>query len=185
MKILGIDPSLSNFGMVVMDLNLDTMKIGIDRLILVETSPSPKNKKVRKNSEDLERCRLLFGELSGALVGIDMVCCEIPVGSQSARAMASYGFCIGILSSIDAPLIQVTPSEVKMVATGDKNASKAEMIEWGTQKYPHPDWLRDKKKFLGKNEHLADAVAAVEAGLLTDQFKSARAILSWSNKKVA
>lgn len=103
------------------------------------------------------------------------MCVEIPVGSQSARSMASYGICIGVVASIDKPLIQVTPAEVKLVATGSKTASKDDMIKWATEMYPEGQWLTTNKKgvvsFVNKNEHMADAIAAMHAGVKTDQFK--------------
>lgn len=66
---------------------------------------------------------------------VNMVVVEVPVGSQSARSMASYGICIGILASITKPMIQVTPTEVKMATVGSKTASKQDMIDWATSAY--------------------------------------------------
>ena len=185
MKVLGIDPSLRNFGLAIATLDLKTMKYTVNSLALVETEADNKNKQVRKNSTDLERCRVIFREMTDALQGVELVFCEVPVGSQSARAMASYGFCLGLLASIQTPLIQVTPSEVKMAATGDKNATKDEMIQWAVGAHPDAGWLRRGKSLIGKNEHLADAVASIEAGLRSDQFKQARAIMSWTAEKAA
>ena len=125
---------------------------------------------------------MLYKALSTFLVAVDMVFVEIPVGSQSARSMASYGVCIGVLASINKPLIQVTPAEVKFIATGNKNASKAAMIDWVINKYPTADWFKKTRKevttFTAKNEHLADAVACIHAGVKTDEFMQARAILN-------
>lgn len=94
--------------------------------------------------------------------------------------MASYGICIGIISAIQLPLIQVTPAEVKMV-TGHKNATKAQMIDWAVTNYPHDQWLTQKRNgvvtYVGKNEHLADALAAVHAGIDTDQFQQAKSLM--------
>tara|TARA_R110000803_G_scaffold200892_2_gene265504 strand:- start:130 stop:675 length:546 start_codon:yes stop_codon:yes gene_type:complete len=180
MKILGIDPSLSNFGLARADYDPVTGVMTPESLTLVETKPQKKNKAVRKNSEDLERLHLIVPELEKALSGVSMVMVEMPVGSQSSRAMASYGFCLGILAWVKQPMIQVTPSEVKIIATNDKTASKQMMIDWATQKYPDLNWLERGGKFTGKNEHLADALAAIEAGINTDQFKSAMAIAKFA-----
>ncbi|GAL23016.1 hypothetical protein JCM19235_1317 [Vibrio maritimus] len=113
---------------------------------------------------------------------VNMVVVEVPVGSQSARSMASYGICIGILASITKPMIQVTPTEVKMATVGSKTASKQDMIDWATSAYPDADWLtvtrKGKKVITAKNEHLADSIAAVHAAILTDQFAGAIAILA-------
>jgi Holliday junction resolvasome RuvABC endonuclease subunit len=109
---------------------------------------------------------------------------EIPHGSQSARAMASYGFSIGILASCPIPLVQVQAAETKMAAVGTRTASKEEMIHWASQTYPNLPWKRYPKDvvFRGKvtrrageihedQEHLADALAVVHAGVKTDQFQ--------------
>lgn len=178
-KILGLDPSLSNFGIVGVSLDIDTLQLAVEKMDLVQTDPE-KDKKlkkvVRKNSEDLERGRVLHEGLHSNANGFQLAIAEVPVGSQSSRAMASYGVCIGILASCPVPLIQVTPTEVKVAATGIKTATKEEMIEWATEKYPDAPWLTmgkgDKKRYLGKNEHLADALAAIHAGIKTDEFKS-------------
>lgn len=189
MKILGIDASLSNFGFALTDVNMDTLKFEVEELLLIETKPGHQ-KKVRKNSDDLERCRKHVDAMRFMTSKAQMVCVEMPVGSQSARAMASYGACMGILAGCDLPMIQVTPYEVKLAAVGIKTASKEEMIAWAYNAYPGLNWLPGVKSgknaskhpgfIAGKNEHLADAIAAVEAGLKTDDFKSAMAILRYA-----
>lgn len=90
--------------------------------------------------------------------------------------MASYGMCIGVLGCISNSMIQVTPLEVKLAAVGSKTATKAEMIEWATNKYLSAKWLTTKRNgvisFTDKNEHLADALGAIHAGLKTQEFKT-------------
>ncbi|TSP14010.1 crossover junction endodeoxyribonuclease RuvC [Cupriavidus campinensis] len=180
-NIVGLDPSLQNFGVAHALLDTETMALLIGDLKLVHTEPEKKGKQVRKNSEDLERARLLYEGMTSATKGAAIAIAEVPVGSQSARAMASYGMCVGVLASCQIPLVQVTPSEVKLVATGYKNATKQEMIEWAMQKYPEAPWLRVKRGGVmvptNANEHLADAVAAIEAGIKTDQFKGFLALM--------
>lgn len=181
LRVAGLDPSMSNFGMVKGNLDLTTGVLSDLQLVLQSTSPDSSNKTVRKNSQDLTRARQVSAALVEFLNGVDMVFVEIPVGSQSARAMASYGICIGVLSHVSNPMIQVTPSEVKVAATGLKTASKQQMIDWATTRYSEADWITKKVKgittFTNANEHLADALAAIHAGVLTDEFKQARALL--------
>lgn len=186
MQIVGLDPSLSNFGVAKVTLDLDTLKFTVDELIVVKTEPE-KDKKarkvVRKNSEDLERAKLLY---KGAMDATDhawMAFAEVPVGSQSSRAMASYGVCLGVLAAValKLPMIQVTPTEVKVVATNCKTATKGEMIEAMMKKYPDAPWPMRKAGGVmvpnaGECEHLADAVAAIEAGMATDEFRNVMAV---------
>ena len=184
MRVAGLDPSLSNFGMVKGSLgfNQGFPVFDLEELLLQESKSDKANAKVvRKNSDDINRARSLHDAMQGFIQDVDLVIVEVPVGSQSARAMASYGICVGLLSSISQPLIQVTPSEVKLVAVGSKTASKAQMIDWATNLYPNANWLKHKQKgewVLGnKNEHLADALAAVHAGLATETFKQMTAFI--------
>ncbi len=182
LTVAGLDPSLRNFGMVKGVLNLMSGTFTISKMEIQETAADSRNKAVRKNTQDLHRARLITQAMNSFLIGVDMVFVEIPVGSQTARAMTSYGICIGVLSSVTCSMIQVTPSEVKVAATGNKVATKAEMITWATGRYPDADWLTKKQKgvlsFIDKNEHLADALAAIHAGVKTDEFNQARTMLN-------
>lgn len=184
MKVLGLDPSMSNFGMVLAELDISRGELDIQSMILSETK-STKQKQVRKNSDDLERARGIQNDLEPMLNEAQMVFVEVPHGSQSARAMASYGMCIGILSRIQQPLIQLTERELKLATVGSKTATKDEMIEWAVSQQPEADWMIRAGKLIKKNEHLADAYGAIVAGMQTDDFKSAMAILSWADKKQA
>lgn len=173
MIIAGLDPSLSNFGMA--KGKLENSYFTLDHLQLVSTEAATNKKQIRVNSDDLNRAKLLHSAMQQFLEGVDMVAIEIPVGSQSARAMASYGICVGIISSIKIPILQVTPTEVKLAATSNKNATKKEMIDWATETFPNADWLYKKQRgvrsLVDKNEHLADAVAAIKAAAMSDTFK--------------
>ena len=183
LKVAGLDPSLNNFGMVKGTLDLVSGSLELEELLLLETRPNNKDKKVvRKNSDDLIRTRLLMKGLTQFLDDVDLAFVEIPVGSQSARAMASYGMCLGVLGIITIPLIQVTAIEIKKTATGNKTASKQDMINWAQEAYPLAAWLTKKQHglttYTAKNEHLADALGAIYAGVLTDEFNIAKSFLT-------
>ena len=130
------------------------------------------------NSEDLARAELLHKGAIAACEDRWMAFVEVPHGSQSARAMASYGVCIGVLAGVATtlPVIQVTASEVKMIGAGVKSATKEEMIEAAMARYPDAPWPTKmvkgvKTPIAGKCEHMADAIFAIEAGLATDEFR--------------
>lgn len=133
-----------------------------------------------KDGKDLRRAQELVGAQLIAQQGRAIAIAEVPVGSQSARAMASYGICIGILASLRIPLIEVTPNEVKLAGAGVKNATKDEMIQWAMKEFPNANWLT--RRLHGEvvptdaNEHLADAVGAIKAGVQTQQFRQALAM---------
>ncbi|MCL2874707.1 MAG: hypothetical protein FWF12_00130 [Betaproteobacteria bacterium] len=182
MKIIGCDPSLRNFGIVTADLNIDTMEFKIQEMRLIESEDNAKKAKtVRKNSDDLRRARALHEGFVAACQGAGMAFIEVPVGSQSARAMASYGICIGVLAACPVPMIQLTPTEVKLAMTGEKTATKDEMIEAAVKAHPEAKWLTrklgGKLSLISSNEHLADATGAIMAGLKTDEFRAILATL--------
>jgi hypothetical protein len=174
-KVAGLDPSMRNFGMVKGELDIISSSFFPDEIELIKTNTGKDTKTVRKNSDDLRRASEMYTKMSTFLEDVSLVFVEIPVGSQSARAMASYGMCIGVLASIQGKgLIQVTPTEVKLAACNKKTATKKEMIAWATNKYPSINWFTRKlhgvQEITGANEHIADAIAAVHAGMKTNQF---------------
>ena len=179
-KVVGLDPALSNLGIAIARINIITMDVSIDELRLVQTD-GQSGKQVRKNSDDLRRARMLYEGMVAACEGVSFAIAEIPTGTQSARGAMSNGIALGVLAGCPVPIVQVQPTEVKMATVGAKTASKAEMIEWAMGKHPSANWIMRKLKGamvpINDNEHLADACAAIEAGIRTDQFKQATAML--------
>lgn len=171
LQIIGVDPSMSNLGVAHGTLDLGNLDWQVSSVELTETKKGT-DKTVRKSSDDYDRARQLYEALKGAEAGKAIAFVEMPIGSQSAAAMKSYGMCIQLIASMDIPVIQVSPNEVKKFATGDRMATKEEMIAWAHEKFPTINWLQRAGKLLNKNEHLADAVGAINAGLKSDDFKA-------------
>jgi Holliday junction resolvasome RuvABC endonuclease subunit len=177
-KVVGIDPSLSNFGLARLHLDLTAFKLKVHDLHLIETEKRA-SKTVRQNSDDLRRCQEIVREYHKLVLDWEpaAVFAEIPTGAQSARAMYAFGTVVGMLASCPIRPIQVQPFETKLATVGTKTASKEEMIEWAVETYPDAPWLRDERngknkgRILNSNEHLADAVAIAHAGIVTDQFQ--------------
>lgn len=177
-KVVGQDPSLRNWGLAVGHLDLNSKKLTIDFLDL--TNPVlPKGKQTRQNSSDLESAFQLYQGAVDASIGAHAVFVEVPVGSQSARAMASYGICVGVLGALRAngiPFFEVTPTEVKLASAGNKTASKQDMIKWAMASHPEANWPTYKQNGTvmvseAKAEHMADAIAAIYAGISSNAFK--------------
>lgn len=193
-RLVGMDPALSNLGIAIGTLDLDTMKIQVDELRLISTEGNA-GKTVRKNSDDLRRAKLLRAGMMGACEGASFAIAEIPTGTQSARGAMSNGIALGILAGCPIPLIEVVPNEVKLATVGDKKASKEQMIAWAAAKHPNANWNRYERdgfvkgkggKLLASwkagdlkndNEHLADACAVLEAGIRTNELKAAIALM--------
>jgi Holliday junction resolvasome RuvABC endonuclease subunit len=177
-KVVGMDPSLRNWGLAIGAYSLDLHELQIVKLAL--TNPVlPTGKQVRQNSSDLESGYQLYKGAMAAAEGAHAVFVEVPVGSQSARAMASYGICVGVLGALRAngiPFFEVTPTEVKLASAGKKTATKLEMIDWAMKKHPEGQWPMYKKNGQvlvseAQAEHMADAVASIYAGIKCTPFQ--------------
>lgn len=177
-KVVGQDPSLRNWGLAIGYLDLDSRTLTVE-LLDVTNPVLPTGKQVRQNSSDLESAFQLYKAAVDAAKGAHAVFVEVPVGSQSARAMASYGICVGVLGALRAngiPFFEVTPTEVKLAAVGNKTATKQDMIKWAMATHPEANWPTYKQngKALvseAKAEHMADAVAAIYAGITGNAFQ--------------
>lgn len=175
-KVVGFDPSLRNWGISKGILSPDGLQIQEVDLINPALSTG---KQVRQNSLDLESAKQLCAGALAAAKDADAIFVEVPVGSQSARAMASYGICVGILGALRAtgiPFFEVSPNEVKLSTVGKKTATKQEMIEWAMNAHPEANWptynrLGKLQVSEAKAEHMADATAAIYAGIATNEFQ--------------
>jgi Holliday junction resolvasome RuvABC endonuclease subunit len=178
LQVVGLDPSLRNWGIAVGTYDTGTNKLTIKRLDVINPVLST-GKKVRQNSLDLESAYQLYKGATAAAKDAHAVFVEVPVGSQSARAMASYGICVGVLGAIRGegmPFFEVTPTEVKLAGFGTKTATKQEMIKWAMEKHPEANWPTYKQNGAllvseAKAEHQADAIAAIYAGIACVSFQ--------------
>jgi Holliday junction resolvasome RuvABC endonuclease subunit len=176
--VAGIDPSLNNTGLAKGYYDTETKAITITAIKLVETENFA-GKTVRKNSDDLRRAVQIIEGIHGFTAGVGVTFAEVPSGAQSARGALSNGICLGVLASVGlnpggnvGRLIQVLPHEVKLASVGVKNAAKHEVIEWAMENYPDLPWEMWRGKPKDKNEHCADAIAAIWAGCKTDEFRN-------------
>lgn len=178
-KVLGMDPSLRNWGLAEAELDLTTGVMDTPILSLIETK-DPQGKQVRQNSKDLHLAEQLATAAIAAARRAKVIFVETPHGSQSARAMASYGICVGVLGTIRAEgiqLIEVTALEVKLAFVNNKEATKSDMIAQALRLYPNANFFRQAGKITAKNEHVADAIAAIHAGVRTPVFQNLMRLL--------
>ena len=172
--VVGFDPSLRNWGIAESFLDLETGYLDVPVFTLVQTV-DPTGKQVRQNSTDLSLAMQLATVTIPIAKKAKAIFVEVPVGSQTARAMTSYGICVGVLGAIQSlgiPLIEVTPTEVKVAFTGNKTATKEDMIAKAVELYPTANFPNVKGRVTGKAEHVADATAAIHAGVLTPMFQN-------------
>ena len=178
--VVGFDPSLTHWGRAKVNLDLDTGHVNSPELDVFMPTVK-KTKQVRVNSTDLAKAEQLFSQAYAACKDAKAVFVELPVGSQSARAMASYGICVGVTASLRAlgvPIIEVTALDSKECLTGNRKASKEEMIQAAIEQYPEANWPTLKGEVIAsKAEHMADAIAAIHSGVQTDTFKQLMRLL--------
>lgn len=179
LKIAGLDPSMSNWGVCIGTLDAITGEFEVDSVHVVHPNKFKSEKKMRQNSKDVLLAQDLYKSNMSLLKDVDILFAELPIGSQSARAMASYGICLGIIGALNENLtevIQVTPQAVKKVV-GNDNPSKLEMIEWAMDQHPEIEFPVYRKNGIwyvsaAKAEHMADALVSIYAGANTPQFKT-------------
>jgi Holliday junction resolvasome RuvABC endonuclease subunit len=190
LNVVGQDPSLRHWGIAqgvydTVTRILTIQNVSVTEPVLVKT------KQVRQNSLDLEAAKQLCEGALAAAKTAQVTFVEVPVGSQTARAMASYGICVGVLGALRAtgiPIFEVSPTEVKQAGAGKATASKSEMIDWAIAKHPEANWPRYKQKgdvlvCNAKAEHQADAIAAIYAGLASNSFKQLLPLLEVAHGK--
>lgn len=179
--VVSFDPSMSHFGIAKATVDLETSEVVVQELKLVNTAPEDKRVMV-KSSDDLRRARECQVAMEEACEGRAFAFAEIPFmhATMYPSAILNTGIVIGILSSCPLPIIQVQPQAVKLATVGTRQAAKEEMIAWAVAKHPTAPWITVKRKGAmvptAANEHLADAVAAIYAGLHTDQFKQVQGL---------
>lgn len=180
--VVGFDPSMTAWGIAESELDLTTGYLDTPRLRVLEPE-KPTRKQVRQNSIDLEVAEQLSKPVWAAAMKAKVIFAEVPVGSQSARAMCSYGMCVGILGSLRSAgfqIIEVTADEVKLALSGRKAATKKDMIDAGVGLYPDANWPRAERDSVKRKkgeitdvaEHVADAIGAIHAGVNTPVFKN-------------
>lgn len=184
-RVVGFDPSLNNWGIATGSYDTVTGIVAITSLAVTQPEV-PSGKRVRQNSKDIAVANQLATAAMLAAEYAEAIFVEVPVGSQTARAMASYGVCVGILGALRAdhvPFYEVNPIEVKLISVGSKTATKNQMIDWATEKHPYAPWPRriingQKSLITSKAEHMADAIAAIYAGIATAEFQQMLRILN-------
>ena len=194
-KVVGIDLALRNMGLCFAEVDLDDpenyhvydLKLAqtedgkITKLVKGKDGKIKKKKVMPKGtsvgSDDVRRARILSKAMMEATKDADVVIAEVPIGSQSARAMASYGISVALLGSVPVPLVEVSPSDAKLAGCNESTATKQEMIDAAVALFPDAPWIRSKTKrggiypIVGDNEHLADACFIIRAGLRTEAFR--------------
>lgn len=190
LKVIGLDPSLRNWGIALGAYDTEAKQLTIERIEVIQPV-LPTGKQVRQNSLDLEAAKQLYTGVNAYVQNAHAIFVEVPVGSQSARAMCSYGVCVGALGALRAngiPFFEVTATEVKLAGAGRRTATKQQMIQWAMAKHPEANWPMYKQNGAlmvseAKAEHQADALGAIYAGMASNSFKQLLPFLTSSENQ--
>lgn len=187
MIIVGMDPSLSNWGIVRTEISKDREIQLLEATVIHTTNLKrklPKNKikipdklraevkannEIYKNVEMLNRGRHLCREAFAFIKQADFIFVELPVAGQSAVSCVNYGMCVGLFSAIaeiGIPYEVIRNNEIKkMAGYGEKKIRAVEKDE--IVDYIHNLGFSELfSKFKNaEHEHLADALMAVLVGV--------------------
>lgn len=177
---MGLDGSLQNFGMAIGVIDIGTKElVSVEGLVLSKTVKST-DKKLKRADDDFDRLRHHWLNIETLIASYKPyhVFGEIPSGAQDARAAFAFGGVTAMLAglSLNNKVTTVTPAEVKLAATGWKHADKEDVIAAVFARFPDANWIlsgklnamcieKDGKYLTNANEHLADAVGTILAGL--------------------
>ena len=186
--ILGIDPGLRSTGFAAAEV--DKYAGAIVRVLqigTIKTEPYAA-RTVRKTSDHLRRAR----EQASAILNliqrhdVSVIAFELSTVTPYTHPTFSFGVMTGIVATLERPIIQVLPHEVKLAASGNSRATKRDIIAWALAKTEGDNlsWPTSARanslrlSYLGRNvttaaEHPADALAAIEAALATEEFRVA------------
>lgn len=194
-RALGIDTGFANAGFCLANIDMDSDLITPFDIQLVQTTKIKKvdidalpfellvkdNKKGLQSYDDFIRIRKVVKKLRELEKGVDVVMTEMPsTGAINHNAAKALAYALAIMAFPEKPVIQIQPRQVKLNFLGDENATKREMIVEAHRRHPDLQWLGDKRGLFDKNEHMADAIAVLYAGIQTEQFE--RYLLKEVNK---
>jgi crossover junction endodeoxyribonuclease RuvC len=177
--ILGVDPGFAKIGWTIARLSatgVEPVAMG-----LITTKKSDKKLKVLASDDNVRRAREIVVALDSVLVEYNVyaICAESKSFPRNASAAAKVAICWGILVktavSLDVPLIQARPQEIKQKLCGKANASKKEIQAACDQLYGI-DTLQPLVEGVTRSnlEHPYDALATVIACSDSEVLRLAR-----------
>lgn len=179
LKIVGMDPSLRNWGLAIGELSLPDLELKITKVLTIHPDKFEKTKGGRKSTSDIFTAQSLFNNLVDHVVDADIVIAETPIGGRDAKAAFGYAVCVTLVGMLNLCLknkvLEVSPFDVKNVVK--KNATKLEMIDWAVAQHFEVPWkyrtVKGANKLVLKDaEHVADAIASIYASASKPDFKN-------------
>lgn len=169
MLLMGVDPSLTATGIVLVDVG-----VGSEELLswsVCRTRPDTRGRHMYQADQDGTRVDALADELRRMLsIGgpVDVVAVEAPAGAQHAAAAKAlglaYGCVRGVLRAFDRTPIMVQAHHAKAAATGSKAATKKEVVDAMAIRWPRSERWSTCGRI--EREAVADALAVACAAML-------------------
>ena len=183
-RICGLDVSLNNTGVVVMEGN----PWQIIHTQCISTKPEHKKRRIYKTDDTIRRIKYIVGELTTIMdtYSPKIIVAELPVGGgQSASAVEAMAISKAVIATFSLmykgqglPLLAVNPMDIKKKIGGRKDASKDDIQAKIVEAFPNlrAEWesTRSKSGFLGTFEHVADSIGAVLVSEDDDMLKLLR-----------
>ena len=164
---------MRNTGIAIGELDTSTWQPKITELHLVKTEPG----EARSASEDLlHRCMEIHHAAHQRTTGCQQVFAELPTGGSNKQTAFNLGAgFVAALVGLPTSVVPVTPYDVKRAALGhlpSKQRDKKAMVAWAMQAHPEAPWPTYEREGVeypvtdvNHLEHLADAIAAIYAGI--------------------
>lgn len=181
--VLGLDPGLAHFGIALVELATNEEHDRLAELDLVVTEKSSKKQNVLASGDCVRRTRIVAERLAqvmrsrvGSVVAVCMEAMSFPRSSSAAAKMAlARGTAIALAHHFGIPILEASPQEVKLAATGSRQASKYQVeIALGSAWRGFEPMIVKFNK--GDREHPSDALAVVMACSSSDVVRMARTL---------
>lgn len=157
MRVLGVDPGFANVGVML----IEHLRIGsrAEFASAILTKAGAKKRSLRQESDDTRRLEQIRNEFSRMLdetkpeiVAIERVP-RLRNGKTTRQCALGWSVCWTMARERGLPVLVYEPEDIKYEITGDRQASKEEMVKALKGRFPTFDQWPDTKTV----EHIADA----------------------------
>lgn len=179
--MLGLDPGFANCGFSLVRLYAD--REDVVEMGVIRTKKSSAKKNVLATDDNFERARQIGKEIRSLLEKrrVVAICAEsmsYPPNASAAGKMAMVWGMLAILSIVyDLPVVQVSPQRIKKAVCGNNDASKQDVEDRLTERYPScPSLLQGVPE--SKHEHAFDGLGSIVASMNSDVLLMARRMIT-------
>jgi Holliday junction resolvasome RuvABC endonuclease subunit len=176
LRVLGLDPGFASVGWAVL-----SVEDGLPDCIAAGVYRSGRDASLAKNVDTLNRIQRLADFLTDTCAYFEphVIGCESMSWTRFANADRSVAFFWGALGSCtQCPIVQTTPSDLKLLIAGKKSASKEDVTLHACAKVTNLDQALNGIRAKTQRNHASDAAAAALAALSSPIGKLALAMRS-------